>query len=479
MSLDPVQSSPYPSPPASFQGPQKPVHVVVDLTPMLPGGENGGAKWVILSLLKEWVKQAGSWRWTLLTTAANDAALAEQFPTMGRVRVLDERGAVILWPKLTRLPDGSRADLLFAPFGAPTHAHPAVPTVSVVYDLQFIEYPQFFTSAQLQERNYNFRQAVSVAQRLICGSDYVKDHILRTVPLDPRRLCRVHISMADRLPRPDPERIPALAAEMGLSPGRYLIYPANTWAHKNHLMLLTAAGLYFSARRGSDLKFVCVGTGESAARESLREATRLMGLEDRFLLPGFLSEPDLAALIAGAKALIYPSLFEGFGMPVLEAMGLGVPVLVSNRTSLPEVAGDAALSFDPRRPTEIVAAITTLEDSPGLAADLAERSRQRAFALGNAETMARAYLDVFSEVVQSERRLCAVRRKARMVMQSVRPIARTVHHIWRAQGLLGLTKETLFWLGRRPKIQEARAAASRRFPILRSMARSLWKMLAR
>jgi len=476
----------------------RPRHVVIDLTPMLPGGENGGAKWFVLALLGEWARLGGAWRWTLLTTADNDHFLAEMFPSMARICVIGRDRQEAAAPfRLTSFAKDNPVDLLYAPFTAPFYAHPAVPTVATVYDLQFIEYPQFFAAAQVQERSGNFWQAVSVAERLVCISDYVRQHVLRVTGLAPERVVRVHISLPDRLPPADPAGSAGLAAELGVTPGRYLIYPANTWPHKNHIMLLTAAGMYFARQCDSDLKIVCVGTGEGAARQGLIDAAGRMGLGERFLFPGFLSEPDLAALIAGARALIYPSLFEGFGMPVLEAMALGVPALVSNRTSLPEVAGDAALMFDPRRPTDIVAAITAIETTPGLAADLAARGRQQAGSLGTAASMAASYLAIFAEVVAADRRFSVViKRRARRWMEgSVRRVRRAVGtavYLLRTRNVRGFLAAVAGWGWARmqfvnvavagwvwARMQEARAPISRRFPFVKIIARAVRRVLAR
>ena len=113
------------------------------------------------------------------------------------------------------------------------------------------------------------------------------------------------------------------------------------------------------------------------------------------ILPGYLSEEELAALLASCKALIFPSLYEGFGMPILEAMAFSKPILCSNVTSLPEVAGDGALLFDPRRPHEILAAIEQIISDSKLASSLVERGKARIAHWGGPEKMAREYLAVF------------------------------------------------------------------------------------
>src|SRR4029077_7740460 len=145
-------------------------------------------------------------------------------------------------------------------------------------------------------------------------------------------------------------------------------------------------------------QLVCTGA-LNARLESLRIATARMGLEKRVHFPGFMPDSELAALFQSCRAVLFPSLYEGFGMPVLEAMAFGKVVLCSNVTSLPEIAGDAALFFDPRKPTEIVNAICRLESDSVLAARLIERGCQRVQDFSDSTKMAQQYLQVFREAV--------------------------------------------------------------------------------
>jgi glycosyltransferase involved in cell wall biosynthesis len=121
-------------------------------------------------------------------------------------------------------------------------------------------------------------------------------------------------------------------------------------------MLLTAYGMYRSRHPAQPLDLVFTGalTGE---QQKLRAHIERMGIDRHVHFLGYLSEDDLAAVWEGCSCLIFPSLFEGFGIPVLEAMNFDKPVLCSRASSLPEVAGDAALYFDPRKPEEILKCI--------------------------------------------------------------------------------------------------------------------------
>jgi len=399
--------------------------VAVDLTPLRAGGDNGGIKPLAIELVRRLAAIAPACEFVLLTAGRSHAELAFlDAPNVRRLCVAHPEGAPTpalqrafaarrllqkllparaverigaLYARLFyRMPAESpllgrlEADLLFCPFTGIFFYDPAVPAVSVVADLQFLYYPEFFSPEERLERERHFRQVCRVASRVICISEYTRGTVLQHADLAPERTVAIPIAARESLARP---------ARTAGGYGRYLLYPANFWRHKNHELLLTAFGIYLAAHPDSALKLVLTGA-PSARRDELMEATRRMGLAGRVVFPGFLAEEDYAALLAGAAAMIFPSLFEGFGMPVLEAMAAGVPVLCGSLTSLPEVAGAAAWLFDPRRPSEIVTAIERLESEPAFRAGLIERGRRRAAEFLKPEEMAARYWKVFEEAVR-------------------------------------------------------------------------------
>ena len=412
--------------------------VAVDLTPLLPGGDNGGIKLLALELVRRLARLAPGCQFVLLTSEKGHAELASlDAPNVRRLCVsrpssaptLALKGAFAarrllekllpapavqkigaLYMRLRGRPAESPllrklgAGLLFCPFTGVFFYDPAVPVVAVVADLQYAYYPEFFTPEERYEREQNFRQICRVASRLVCISAYTRATVLEHSGLPAQRTAVIGIAARERLARPDRAAIERVLAGLGLQPGGFLLYPANFWRHKNHELLLTAFGMYRAAHPRSELKLVLTGA-PSPRRDELREAARRMGLAARVVFPGFLPEEDFAALLGGSAAMLFPSLFEGFGMPVLEAMAAGVPVACGNLTSLPEIAGPAenpaALLFDPRRPAEIAAAIERLENDAALRADLVERGRRRAAEFLPAEEMAARYWKVFQDAVRS------------------------------------------------------------------------------
>jgi glycosyltransferase involved in cell wall biosynthesis len=367
----------------------------VDLLPLLPGGANGGAKVFTLNLLETMAAMAPDWTFVLV---AGEGVLDElrQLESANITVVKADRKWQIKPPKKLL---GRAIDVWFCPFTRPYFQHPDIPMVSIIYDLQYHFYPQFFSDAEARGRDQTFKIAASRAARLACISDFVRQTVLEYASLPPEKVRTVHICLPERLSVPADADIEAVLTRFTLKRGGYLIYPANFWPHKNHATLLTAFALAAKAHPDRDLKLVLTGADTGLAPE-LRQAAKSMGIGERTLFTGYVSDDDLAALTAGSLALIFPSLFEGYGMPVAEAMSMGVPVLCSNVTSLPEVGGEAVVYFDPRKPEDVAAAIGRMAAEPGLAADLARRGRERAATLGGPRQMATAYLGLLDEAMR-------------------------------------------------------------------------------
>jgi glycosyltransferase involved in cell wall biosynthesis len=404
--------------------------VAVDLTPMLPGGENGGAKVLALDLVRRLPRLAPRYRFLLLTSSANHQELgALAGDRVERLHVLQDGSSPALL-------SGSRAEalrflpavlgraaiararrllahlarphesgpqlrergvgLLFCPFTAPTYAEPGIPVVSILYDLQHVEYPQFFTPQELAARTIHFQWLRRWSDRVVCISEHSRRSLLRHLEIPAARTRVIPIAVHERL-RAGSAQAAAVRTRFGLARD-YLLYPANAWPHKNHRMLLAAFGLLLARQPRLDVDLVLTGAFGRAADE-LAAAAGGMGLRSRVRWLGFVPDDDLAALYQGCRMVVFPSLYEGFGIPVLEAMSFGKPVACSAVTSVPEVGGDAVRYFDPRRLEEIAAAMGEVLGSPGMAEELGWRGRERAASF-RAEAVAAAYAAIFDELVR-------------------------------------------------------------------------------
>jgi glycosyltransferase involved in cell wall biosynthesis len=293
-------------------------------------------------------------------------------------------------------------DLLFCPFSSLTRAEPGIPAVSVIHDLQHKEYPQFFTPQEIEIRDSFFADVCRKADAVICVSEYTRQSLLRHLQVSPEKTFTVHNCIHARLSKQEPGKIIEHSASLGIDRRPYMFYPANFWPHKNHRLLITAYGMYLSRNPDRRLDLVFTGALDKTQRD-LKDQVDRMGLQEQVHFLGYLPDNQLTAVWQGCSFLIFPSLYEGFGIPVLEAMQFGKPVLCSNVTSLPEVAGDAALYFDPRKPAEIVHCLERIIGNEELTSDLVKRGYER-LSLFQPREMVKRYLNCIEEVIGSPRR---------------------------------------------------------------------------
>ena len=380
--------------------------IFVDLTPLLPGGANGGAKPFVLALLSQLAQRHPEARFVAI---CQPASLAELRP-LARAnlvfrclngadspqRWLGSRRLARLRQRFWRRPNGAipaSAKLLFAPFGAPLLHRSGLAMVSTFYDLQVEAYPAFFSEAVRAERRQHFDQMAAKATRIAAISEFSRDVAIgHGVAAD--RIVAIPIQLADH------RQSSAVAGPpFQLEARRYLLYPANFWRHKNHELLFTAFAM--ARQQGLDPRIQLVCTGDGVDRlEHLCHLRDGLGLSSALLLPGFVSNGELEALLQHCLALVFPSLYEGFGMPVIEAMARGIPVACSSTTALGEVAGDAALLFDPRNPQQICNAMLAMAAcTPGQRQELVEKGLRQSQRYQDAGRMADQYWELFCEAL--------------------------------------------------------------------------------
>ncbi len=401
-------------------------NILVDLLPVLPGGLNGGAKVMVLDLLKTMCQLAPETQWTLLIQPGVEQDLsALNLPNVNFYKIskspfsLSYRFPLLLLNKMRQhlsLPNfiygklfkqlewlrihttpklkGVVYDLLFCPFTDPVFHQKNIPTVSIIYDLQYLSYPMFFSFDELLHRNQVIKHACSKASKLVAISDYSKNRTLETQKLSENKIKAIPISLSKRL---EDKLNPSKTLEKyQLIAQKYLIYPANFWKHKNHEMLLLA---FQQAIREANLDIKLVLTGAPCERQKfLKNAVEKQGLSDRVIFLDYVSNDELASLLKNSLALIFPSLYEGFGMPIVEAMALGVPVLCSNVTSLPEVAGDAAILFTPQSLDSMKKAIMEVYENHSQREEMIHKGYQQAKQFSDVHQMAKDYLDVLESV---------------------------------------------------------------------------------
>ena len=379
--------------------------IILDLLPLVPGGANGGVKPFALELVRGLSRLEQQCTFFLLSSVRNYRELrSEASKNVSLIRV-DERPSPNLLHRigLRKRKDPIaelRADLIFSPFTGISYPESGLPTVTVVHDMQYRSYPQFFEESDLSERISNFEQVRRHSTVVVCISEHVRRSVVESGGFAPERVNTILTRLSSRLLPAPIDEASRILRHCGVRPGRYLLYPANFWPHKNHRMLLTALGMYHARNPGSDLAVVCTGEPDSHMHD-LIAARDQFSLNERLHFPGFVTEAELAQLYRACRAVVFPSLYEGFGLPVLEAMSFGKPVVTSNAGSLPEVAADAALYFDPRNPEELVKALERLETESEELDELVAHGFERARIFGKTELMCREYAEVFERALQS------------------------------------------------------------------------------
>ena len=236
----------------------------------------------------------------------------------------------------------------------------AIPAVVTVHDLIHLRY---HTKLHAAYYDLVLKPLYRKCRAVICVSEYTRQELIDWSGIAPERVFTVHNGVSREL----------FAGGDGYGlPFRYVFYPGNRRRHKNLERLLRAYGRSALPRAGIHM----VLTGDPDER--LRELARQCAVGQWVHFVGAVSDPDLARLYRGATLTAFVSLYEGFGLPIIESMAAGVPVLVSNVTAMPEVAGNAALPVDPTSTEAIAAALERLSFDAPLRDELVRAGRIQA-----------------------------------------------------------------------------------------------------
>ncbi len=258
-------------------------------------------------------------------------------------------------------------DVVHYPLTVPS-PHVDVPTIVTLHDVQHRDLPEFFGPARRSFRRLAYDRAARSAAAVIVTSDFVRKRAQDVLALPGDRIHVVPHAIDHTVFRPgDEEREPIV------------LYPARAWPHKNHARLFQAFGALRETR--PKLRLILTGGG----------LERLDPLPEGVESLGEIPATQLASLYRRAACLVYPSLYEGFGIPPLEAMACGCPVAASNAGAIPEVCGDAAVFFDP---TDVEAMAEAMLEADGRREELRERGLARAAGFTWDET-ARRHEDVY------------------------------------------------------------------------------------
>ncbi|RYF32865.1 MAG: glycosyltransferase family 1 protein, partial [Cytophagaceae bacterium] len=249
------------------------------------------------------------------------------------------------------------------------------PTVVTVHDLSWIRYPETHPIERVRAMNKYFERGLKQATLLLTDSEFVKQELIDVFGVDAHSIQSIPLGVEPLFrPREDVETHRVLE-RFGLSHGHYLLAVGTLEPRKNLSLAITAYTRLPSTIRTRYPLVIAGMTGWLNASLEAQIAPLLR--EGQVRRVGYLSRSDLACITAGATSLVYPSLYEGFGLPPLEAMSCGVPVIALNRSSLPEVIGDAGLLVYPDDIDAVRDAMHCIIDDPALRQRLAEKSEAR------------------------------------------------------------------------------------------------------
>jgi glycosyltransferase involved in cell wall biosynthesis len=343
---------------------EPPIRVAVDLFRLEAGGRNGGIKPFVFDFLK-WIgrERAGEFVFVHLTrTSLVPEVEAFRRDQDWQICVGESEGhpppATGGRPGLVWAPDAMAGDwlgrwpvdVLYAPLGLSPFRRPGLPWICLIADLLHRDRPEMLSANENAYRDRWMAEGLAEADAVQCISDFTRRQLIRHFGARPGRLFVTHYAISG-IRAPGDRRVPARPPA-----GRpYFFYPANDWPHKNHDALFEGYASYRNQAGAGAWDLVL--SGHRTRTEAWKERMASLGIAPACRMLGHIGPGEFPAVFRGAGALVFPSLYEGFGMPVLEAMAWGVPIACSRAGSLPEVAGKAALYFDPERPEAITRAL--------------------------------------------------------------------------------------------------------------------------
>jgi alpha-1,3-rhamnosyl/mannosyltransferase len=268
-----------------------------------------------------------------------------------------------------------------------------------LHDLQYLAYPAYFSAAKRRYLGVMQGRSLKRTEVVTTVSEFTRAQALDAFDLDPAKVVVVppvirplHAVSGDRRA----ELLEQLAVR-----GAYILYPAATYPHKNHTVLLKAFAQVVKTHDVSLVLTGAIGAGSWGSAHSTRaevaDLVARLGIDEQVRMLGYVTSEQLAALYDGASLLAFPSRFEGFGIPVIEAMAAGCPVVAADATALPSLVGDAGVLVDPDDVAGWARAISDLLADEGARRWLSEAGRKRAATLAATDPV-QLLVDVYARV---------------------------------------------------------------------------------
>jgi glycosyltransferase involved in cell wall biosynthesis len=307
------------------------------------------------------------------------------------------RGTRLVWEQvsLPALVRRHRLDVLHSPHYTMPLRHSARSVVTFP-DLTFLLYPELHQPLKRVFFPAMMRWSARHARRIIAISESTKRDLVQTLGVPGDRISTVLLAADTEYRRAPPSQVAEVCARYGLRAGEYLLYVGVLEPRKCIGQLVEAFSRIAPAADWLDL--VIAGKRGWMYDQIFSQVTAL-GLETRVRFPGYVPQSDLPKLYSGARAFVYPSRYEGFGLPVLEAMSCGTPVVTSSVSSMPEVAGDGALLVDPDDIPGLAEVLARVVHDASLRQDLSRRGQVQAASF-SWERCARDTLRVYQDAMK-------------------------------------------------------------------------------
>ena len=298
-----------------------------------------------------------------------------------------------------------RADLLHVQYTAPLAC--PVPVVVSVHDVSFLEHPEYFPSARALQLRLTVRRTVNSATRILTGSEFSRDSIMRAYRLPGDNIVVVPNAAAPGFRPVSHENASAFVASRYRIPVPYILTVGDLQPRKNHIGLIAAFAKLVKAYPQLKHRLLLAGK-DTWYGARVRAAARESAVSERIHFTGFVGDDDLLQLYNAADLFMFPSFYEGFGLPILEAMACGCAVACSNTSAMPEVADGAAILFDPASPDSMARGMADLLLNYELRARMEVLGAQRAAHFSWRKTAQRT-LEVYCEVAENGNRRGAMR----------------------------------------------------------------------
>ncbi len=374
------------------------MHIAIDAHSV--GAQLAGNETYAVNLIEALAEIDQSNRYTLYVTRQSAVdRFTNRWPNFQVKRTLPQTPVVRIPLTLSIELRKNRVDVLHVQFTAPPRTPCAL--VATIHDLSFEHLPETFKRRSRAQLRLTVRRTAQKAAQILTLSAFSRSDIIETYAVDPARVfVTPPAAPANFAPVTDESALRRIRASYGIERD-YILALGSIQPRKNLVRLIHAYSSLSRVHTKNQLpQLVLAGKRGWLEAETIRAAEQSEARRD-ILFIGYVPDSDLPALYSGAMCFAYPSYFEGFGLPVLEAMQCGTPVIAGNRTSLPEAAGDAGVLFDPFDEAAIAFALTRVIENPDYRAELRVKGRERAAAF-SWRTTAKMTLEAYERAARPE-----------------------------------------------------------------------------